>query len=90
MVAPQPRGEAADYYQNAPPQGGHNNNYGNPQYQMQNPQDESQKYQQQPQEYGRDYGPNNGQAAYGEKPTFEQAFTIERPKWNDLWAGMLV
>lgn len=80
MAAPQPRGEAADYYQNAPPQGGHNNNYGNPQYQMQNPQDESQKHRQHPPEYGQNYGPNNGQAAYGEKPTFEQAFTIERPK----------
>lgn len=39
MAAPQPRGEAADYYQNTPPQGGYNNNYGNPQYHMQNPQD---------------------------------------------------
>jgi len=70
MVTPQPRGEGADYYQNAPPQG----DYGNPQYQMQNPQYESQKYQQQP----------------PEKSTFEQVFTIERPKWNDLWAGILV
>ena len=86
MVASQPRGEAVDYYQSVPPQGGYNNNYGNPQYQMQNPQNES---QQQPPEYGQNHGPN-GQAVYGEKPTFEQAFTIERPKWNDLWAGMLV
>lgn len=22
--------------------------------------------------------------------TFDQAFKIERPKWNDLWAGILV
>ena len=90
MATPQPRGEGADYYQNAPPQGGYNTKYGNPQYQMQNPQDESQKHQQQPPEYGQNYGPNNGRAAYGEKPTFEQAFMIERPKWNDLWAGILV
>ena len=90
MAASQPCGEVTDYYQNAPPQGGYNINYGNPQYQMQNPQDESQKHQQQSPEYGQNYGSNNEQAAYGEKPTFEQAFTIERPKWNDLWAGMLV
>ncbi|KAH8890129.1 DUF580-domain-containing protein [Thozetella sp. PMI_491] len=25
----------------------------------------------------------------GEKPTFEQAFQVQRPKWNDLWAGIL-
>lgn len=32
-------------------------------------------------------------AAYGElneKQTFEQAFKVEKPKWNDLWAGILV
>lgn len=22
--------------------------------------------------------------------TFDEAFKIERPKWNDLWAGLLV
>lgn len=26
---------------------------------------------------------------YGEKPMFNQAFKIEKPKWNDLWAGIL-
>jgi hypothetical protein len=26
----------------------------------------------------------------GEKPSFDQAFKIEKPKWNDLWAGILV
>ncbi len=25
----------------------------------------------------------------GEKQTFDQAFQIQRPKWNDLWAGLL-
>ncbi|EEQ29834.1 pH nine-sensitive protein 1 [Microsporum canis] len=32
------------------------------------------------------------QPAYGgldEKPTFEQTFKIEKPKWNDVWAGIL-
>lgn len=33
------------------------------------------------------YGPNGG---YGEKPTFDQAFKLDKPKWNDLWAGLLV
>lgn len=24
-----------------------------------------------------------------QKPDFNQAFAIEKPKWNDLWAGLL-
>jgi hypothetical protein len=27
---------------------------------------------------------------YQEKPMFDQAFKIERPKYNDLWAAILV
>jgi hypothetical protein len=27
---------------------------------------------------------------YNEKPMFDQAFKLERPKYNDLWAGILV
>ena len=23
------------------------------------------------------------------KPTYEQAFKVEKPKWNDIWAGLL-
>lgn len=49
----------------------------------------------------RGYGaqPAVGQAQYngqqapqdlGEKRTFDQTFKIEKPKWNDLWAGVLV
>lgn len=40
-------------------------------------------------------GYGNGQQGYGqnyaggEKPTFEQAFKIPKPKYNDLWAGAL-
>ncbi|KAF2725746.1 DUF580-domain-containing protein [Polychaeton citri CBS 116435] len=33
------------------------------------------------------YGQNFGQ--WSEKPTFDQAFKVEKPKWNDLWAGVL-
>lgn len=27
---------------------------------------------------------------YAEKPTFDQAFKVERPKYNDWWAGLLL
>lgn len=30
--------------------------------------------------------PTYNQAVYG----FDEAFKIEKPKWNDLWAGLLV
>ncbi|KAI0127582.1 plasma-membrane choline transporter-domain-containing protein [Xylariales sp. AK1849] len=56
----------------------------------------------QPPRYGQpQYGPPSGappQQGYGgpqnygetsEKPMFNQAFKIEGPKWNDLWAGIL-
>lgn len=85
------RGEAADYYNSAPAP---NANYNN--YQMQDP-----KYGQQPPQYGQNYAPppgpppngnqqNYGQADYGDKTSFEQAFQIPQgPKWHDLWAGIL-
>jgi bisphosphoglycerate-dependent phosphoglycerate mutase len=43
-----------------------------------------QQYQQQQQQY--DASPPQ----YSEKPMFDQAFKLERPKYNDLWAGILV
>ncbi|EMC93522.1 hypothetical protein BAUCODRAFT_37210 [Baudoinia panamericana UAMH 10762] len=56
--------------------------------------------QQQPYNNGQPYGgpqwmppPPNYQQNFGqwqEKPTFEQAFKIDKPKWNDLWAGILL
>jgi len=36
------------------------------------------------------YQQNFGQWNANEKPTFEQAFKIEKPKWNDWWAGLLL
>ncbi|RYP15955.1 hypothetical protein DL765_005395 [Monosporascus sp. GIB2] len=76
--------------------------YHNSSYQMQQPQYGQPPYGQppygQPQygqpQYGQppppppnqDYGNHNG---YGEKTDFDQAFKIEGPKWNDLWAGIL-
>jgi hypothetical protein len=81
-------GEAADYYSGGGPQ--QNNTY----YQMQDPAN----YPQQPPQYDNraNYGPPsgppppNGQQWGGEKPTFDQAFKVEKPKFNDIWAGLLV
>lgn len=75
-----------DYYNGGAPQ---NNGYGEP-YQTQ--QVEA-KYQQPPPQYGQTLAPNYGgydPAVHGEKPSFDQAFKVEKPKWNDLWAGILV
>ena len=36
-----------------------------------------------PPTYGQDFG------NWEQKPTYEQAFKIEKPKWNDIWAGLL-
>lgn len=41
--------------------------------------------QQQP--YAR---PPNGYGGADEKQSFDQTFKIEKPKWNDVWAGILV
>jgi hypothetical protein len=85
-----PRGEAADYYTGgAPPQ--------QPQGAYQ-----GQPYGQQPPQYDQNYaqppqGPppmqqQNGyqQNGYGDsKQGFEQTFKIEKPKFNDWWAGLL-
>ncbi|KAI1866373.1 uncharacterized protein JN550_007761 [Neoarthrinium moseri] len=71
--------------------------YGQQQYDQQQQQQYSQQqygqgqYNQQPsgpppqQGYGE-----NGYQNNGEKPMFEQAFKVDRPKWNDLWAGILL
>lgn len=61
-------------------------------------------YSQPPPQYGNNYAPPQGppppqhpqqqngyaQMNYAEKPTFDQAFKVERPKYNDLWAGLLL
>ena len=43
-----------------------------------------QQYMPPPPSYGQNYGTGP------EKPTFEQAFKVEKHKWNDLWAGGLL
>lgn len=71
-----------------PPQGGghyNNNNYNN---------------QPPPAQYNNGYGgpqyqpppgppPPDPKNSYGAPPTFEQTFAVQKPKWNDLWAGIL-
>lgn len=83
MAYNQPGGEAASYYNNtqqAPSQYGQPQ-YGQPQYGQPGPG---------PQGQGPAPGPNNGNGYGNEKPMFDQAFKLERPKYNDLWAGILV
>lgn len=62
--------------------------YQQPQKYQQEPQyQQPQQYQQAPPQYGQPmpgYGPNPG------KDTFDQAFKIDKPKYNDVWAGVLV
>lgn len=40
--------------------------------------------------YGQQQQYGAPQPQYSEKPMFDQAFKLERPKYNDLWAGILV
>ena len=78
-----------DYYNQPQSQPQNNQQYGQqPQYQMQQPQlypQEEPKYGQPPPNYGQNF-----QTSGGGKQSFEQTFKVERPKWNDLWAGILV
>lgn len=94
-------GAAADYYQNdgmGMPADNRGYGYnGNAQYGMQNGQPEYKPPQDgpPPPQYGGNYNQNYaqtgaGQMPYSEKPTFDQAFKLDRPRWNDLWAGILV
>jgi len=76
------QGAAADYYQDgqqsyAPPPG----------------PPPGQEYQPQPNysQHAANYGYQPPQyAPEGEKQDFNQTFKIEKPKWNDLWAGLLL
>lgn len=80
-------GEAADYYTGAaPPQ------------QPQGAYYQGQPYGQQPPQYGQNYAPPpqgpppmQQQNGYQQdnKQSFEQAFKLDKPKYNDWWAGLL-
>lgn len=85
-------GAASSYYnegerQYPPPQ---------QQYPMQNQgyqqNTQESQYSQPPPNYGRQDGQKYGAnvATDGSKQTFDQAFALQRPKYNDLWAGILV
>lgn len=77
------RGEAADYYSGrggppAPPPNSYPTQVGEP------------KYGQPPPQY-QNYVPPPGPPVngHGEKVDFDQAFAIQKPKYNDWWAGLL-
>jgi hypothetical protein len=76
-------------YQMQPPQSGYYNNQ--PRYQ---PPYNNNGYGG-PQQYQPPPGPPSGPPPADPKtngygaPTFDQAFTVQKPKWNDLWAGIL-
>ncbi|CAG8040542.1 unnamed protein product [Penicillium nalgiovense] len=92
-------GQAASYYNEGLPQGRPQPNYGNyqqpnappapyPQPNYQQPSYQQPTYQQPPPEPkpAPQYHQNVPESGYN----FDQAFKIEKPKWNDLWAGLLL
>lgn len=69
-------------------QGGEATNYYNADPERGNPYGQSQQQYGGPQQYGQQqYDAPAPQ--YSEKPMFDQAFKLERPKYNDLWAAIL-
>lgn len=79
-----PRGGAAETYYNSGPSPPNNANGD------QVPQNAP--YQQPPPTYHQDFRAGNGAPPIGPdaKQTFDQQFKIDKPKYNDLWAGILV
>jgi len=71
-------GEADGYYSNQQEQ---------PQYAPPQGPPQNGQYDQKPPGYGQSLGPQN--YSQNEKPTFDQAFKVEKPRWNDLWAAAL-
>jgi hypothetical protein len=80
-------GNAANYYNQQPPPPPNT-------YQM-HPQQQQQGYNN-----GYNNGPANGNYAppsypppqsdpKGPPPSYDEVFAIQKPKWNDLWAGLL-
>ena len=77
-----------------PPQDGYQQ-YDQPQYQQQPPAQQQQqysqeggyepKYSQQPPSYGENFN-----APQDNKQDFAQTFVVQKPKYNDLWAGILL
>jgi hypothetical protein len=92
------QGQSADYYNNSAPQQPQDAYYQGgqqpQQYGQQPPQYNNQNFGQ---NYAAPTGPppaqqNNGyqQEGYnGDSKTFDQQFKLDKPKYNDLWAGLL-
>jgi hypothetical protein len=80
-------GEAAGYY-NAPPGPPPAQQAPKEQYNGAGGYNQGNHGQQPPQYSYNNYGPQSYEAT-GEKIGFDQAFKIEKPKWNDWWAGLL-
>jgi len=80
-------------YEMQPPQGAYYSN-NQPQYQ---PPYNNNGYGAPPNPYQPPPGPPPGPPPldpkandnYGAPPTFDEAFAVQKPKWNDLWAGIL-
>ncbi|KAF2864369.1 DUF580-domain-containing protein [Piedraia hortae CBS 480.64] len=71
-------GQASDYYNNS----GNDGSRGAPP-QQQGQQWGGPQHMPPPPTYQQNFG------KWDQKPSFEQAFKVEKPKWNDLWAGIL-
>ncbi|KAF2433548.1 DUF580-domain-containing protein [Tothia fuscella] len=91
MAQQAPRGEAQNYYQEGAPQSqqyqGEQQQY-NGQQQYGGPQQQK-NFGQAPPQYGNNsYAPQNYEAQ-GEKQDFQQAFKLDKPKYNDWPWGLL-
>ncbi|KAK4197683.1 plasma-membrane choline transporter-domain-containing protein [Triangularia verruculosa] len=96
-------GEAANYY--SPPHGGQQYPPPQNSYEMQQPQNAYYNRPPPPPPSGGGYdnvpmndgGYHNGYTApppgpdgkMGPPPSYEEVFAVQKPKWNDLWAGIL-
>ncbi|KAL6247873.1 pH nine-sensitive protein 1 [Rhinocladiella similis] len=77
-------------YQSYPPPNAHPQNYQQP---YQPPQQPPPQQPYQPQEQKYDQPPTNGvqfNAPQDEKQTFQETFKIQKPKYNDIWAALLL
>jgi hypothetical protein len=91
-------GESDSYYNPNQPANGQYSSAGyQQQYQPQPPPPSHPQYQQQPQQQPYQQGPPQNGNGYmpaqgydGEKASFEEQFKVPKPKYNDLWAGILV
>ena len=84
-------GESDNYYADPEANKGYpppNQPYGQQQYGQYQQNQQNFQQQQPPPQYQS--GPNPNAFNNNEKPTFEQAYKIEKPKLNDWWAGILL